>query len=178
MRPIDAKVLVVAVFLTACLVACGTATDGTPNGSVLRPAVVSATFQSTAPGWGPPAPPPGAACNPGVWTYVITLAAHHVTWTGCTVNGSQTDPSSYTPSTVDHFPDSTHWDSVQAALAAVTLSDRTSCGADGNTESITMQTASDAVTYGDDFYACEHQHPSYVTRESLDNLYATLSALP
>ena len=34
------------------------------------------------------------------------------------------------------------------------------------------------MTYGDDFYACEPNYPHFVTTESLDNLWAVLSAIP
>jgi len=178
-RRLDTKIAVAALSLLL-LGACSSGTPGTtttPGDSVLTSAVVAATFQSTAPGFSAPLPS-GAACDPGVWTYAITLATHDVSWSGCAVNGPQTDPGSYAPATIDHPLDSTQWATVHAALAGVTVSDRNSCGADKNTEIFTVHTSSDSVTYGDDFYACQHQHASYVTSDSLDHLYATLYALP
>jgi len=179
-KGIAGKVSLAVASMTLWLGACGSGTLGTgsnPHDSVLTPAVVSAVFQSQGGGFGS-LPPADAACDPGKWSYVITLETQDVTWNGCTVNGALSDPASYVPASVDHPVDAAHWSAVHAALAAVTVSDRTSCGADKDRESLTMSTATDSVTYGDDFYACAKQYPRFVASDSLANLYQTLASLP
>jgi hypothetical protein len=169
----------VMVGLVGSAAGCGSGSDTqqpTNGGSVLTAGVVSATFASTSRGYAP-ALPQGAACDDGLWNYVITLAAHDVVWTGCAVNGSPTDPASYTPAVNDFQLDDSSWAKVHAALAAVTVSDATSCGSDKNDESLTTATASQTITYGDDFYACHKEFDQYVTTSSLDQLSATLYAL-
>jgi hypothetical protein len=180
MTRVDTKVLVAALFVVPCFAGCGGKTLGTnpaATDSVITPDVVSASFQSLSAGYSQPIPS-GTACDPGQWTYAITLATHDVTWTGCDVNGGWGDPNSYTPATVDHAVDPIDWATVSVALAEVTLSAGTSCGEDKNAEVLTVQTATDSTTYGDDFYACLKQYPGYVKSAGLDNLYATLSTLP
>jgi hypothetical protein len=164
----------------ACLAGCGSGTlgpDNGPSGSVLTPAVVSASYQSAGGGYGP-VPPSGAACDPGKWTYLITTATHDVSWKGCSVNGPESDPTSYVAATVDHPLDASTWAAVHSALANVTISSAPGCGADKDQQSLTVQTNSDAITYGDDFYACQKQYDAYVATARLDALYAELSQLP
>src|SRR5690242_9175074 len=115
-KRIAGKVSLAAAFVTLWLGACGSGTlapGNQPNGSVLTPAVVSAVFQSQGGGFAP-LPPADAACDPGKWTYVITLATQDVNWSGCTVSGAQSDPASYMPASVDHPLDAAHWSAVHA----------------------------------------------------------------
>ncbi len=179
MTQMNVKAAGVGLYMIACLGACSSgslAPANGPGGSVLTPAVVTASYQSAGGGYGP-LPPSGAACDPGKWTYVITMATHDVSWTGCSVNGPATDPSSYVAGTVDHPLDSTNWAAVRSALANVTISNSTQCGADKDQESLTVQTNSDAITYGDDFYACQKQYASYVVTAGLEHLCQVLSQL-
>jgi hypothetical protein len=166
--------------LLVSVAGCGSGTATTapgPGDSVLTPAVESVTLQSLSGGFHNYAPA-GAACEPTRWTYAIALAAHHVTWTGCTVNGTSDDPASYVPTTTEHAVDSAHWPAVATAVADVTVSDGTGCGADKDQWVFAVQSPSDTVTYGEDFYACNTQYPRYVTTTSLESLYTTLNALP
>ena len=91
------------------------------------------------------------------------------------MNGPATDPSSYVAATVDHPLDAATWAAVHSTLANVTISNVSSCGADKDQQSLTVQTNSDAITYGDDFYACQKQYDAYVATARLDELYAKLS---
>ena len=180
MTSFNVKATALAACVIACLGACSSGSLAPANGpgaSVLTPAVVTASYQSAGGGYGP-LPPSGAACDPGKWAYVITMASHDVSWTGCSVNGPESDPSSYVASTVDHPLDSSTWTAVRSALANVTISNASSCGADKDEQSLTVQTSGDAITYGDDFYACLKQYDAYVATARLDALYAELSQLP
>ena len=180
MRRLELKIAGAGLFLMGCLGACSSGSLGPANGpgaSVLTPAVVTATYQSEGGGYGP-LPPSGAACDPGKWSYVITMATHDVSWSGCSVNGPENDPSSYAAATVDHPLDSMTWAAVRSALANVAISNASSCGADKDQQSLTVQTSSDTMTYGDDFYACQKQYEAYVATAGLDHLYEELSQLP
>jgi len=94
------------------------------------------------------------------------------------VNGAYDDPASFVPSAEQITFDDTQWQAVKTAIAAVTLSDRTTCGADLEQRQLVVESTTGSVTYGDDFYACQPNYPYFVTTESLDNLWTVLSAIP
>lgn len=159
------------------LPACGSGSLGGTS-PVITSDVLNVMFQSTGGGLRQP-PPSGAGCDPAVWQYFITIATRDVSWTGCIVSGPATDPASYAPQVVDHPLDAATWSGVSDALNALTTSAATSCGADLDFRTLTVERANDDfVTYGDDFYACQKEYARYVTSASLDNLATTLSALP
>lgn len=149
----------------------------TPGGSVLTAAVTQVKFSSLGGGL-PPAPPSGAACDPGQWSYVIAFAAETRASTSCTVTGSYDDPSSFVPVAEQITFDQTQWQTVKAAIAAVIVSDKTTCGADLEQRQLVIESGTGGVTYGDDFYACVPSYPYFVTTESLNNLRTVLSAIP
>jgi hypothetical protein len=74
--------------------------------------------------------------------------------------------------------DDAQWQAVEAATAAVTVSASNGCGADAGIRQLEVDSTTGSVIYGDDFYACLHDYPSYVTTASLDNLWTVLSAIP
>jgi hypothetical protein len=148
-----------------------------PGASVLSADVTQVTYSSVSGGFGGTAPP-GAACAPGVWSYVISFPAETRVSTTCTVNGSYDDPASFVPNMEQITFDDTQWKAVKAALAAVTVSSANGCGADLGQRQLVVDSTSGSVTYGDDFYACLHGYSYYVTTASLDNLWTVLTAIP
>jgi hypothetical protein len=178
-RTMKLQGLVMAVLLAGC------GSDGlvqgntTPGDSVLTANVTQVTYTSLGGGLGPgPRPPAGAACDPGQWSYVISFAAQTRASTTCTVNGSSDDPASFVPNAEEITLDDGQWQAVKAAIAAVTVSDRTVCGADLWRRHLVVDSPAGSVTYGDDFYACQPDYPYFVTTESLNNLSAVLAAIP
>jgi hypothetical protein len=173
--------LIVVGTLADALAGCGSEGLGNgktnPGGSVLTAAVTQVTFSSLGGGFGPAAPT-GAACDPGKWSYMIAFSAQTRASTTCTVNGSYDDPASFVPNAEQITFDDTQWQAVKAAIAAVTVSDKTSCGADLEQRELVVESTTGSVTYGDDFYACLQNYQSFVTTTSLDNLSTVLSAIP
>jgi hypothetical protein len=170
-----------ALVVVAVLAGCGSqglvrgTTD--PGGSVLAADVTQVTYTSLGGGFGP-APVPGAACDPGAWSYVISFGPETCASTTCTVDGSYDDPASFVPHAEQITLDETQWQMVKAAIAAVTISTKTSCGADLGQRQLEVDSGTGLLTYGDDFYACEPNYPYFVTTASLDNLWTVLSAIP
>ena len=162
-----------SLFVAVLLAGCGTDSGG----SVLTANVTQVTYASLGGGFGP-APTAGAPCDPGKWSYVISFAARTLASTTCTVDGPYDDPASFVPNAEQITLDDTQWQSVKAAIAAVTVSNKTSCGADAGQRQLEVDSTTGSVTYGDDFYACEPNYPQFVTTQSLDNLWAVLSAIP
>jgi hypothetical protein len=149
-----------------------------PGDALITPDVQNVLFQSTGGGLHG-APPSGAACDPAVWQYFITMSTHEVNWSGCDVIGASTDPASYTPAGVVNPLDASAWSAVSNALDGVYITGKMSCGADLDYRTLTIERAGNHdVTFGDDFYACENKYVNYVDSNSLDNLYTTLSNLP
>jgi hypothetical protein len=148
-----------------------------PGGSVLTADVTQVTYSSLSGGFGAGAPP-GAACAPGVWSYVISFAAETRVSMTCTVNGSYDDPASFVPTMEEITFDDAQWKTVRSALAAVTVSAANGCGADLEERQLVVESTTGSVTYGDDFYACLHGYSYYVTTASLDNLSRVLTAIP
>ena len=68
-------------------------------------------------------------------------------------------------------------DAAREGARQVHVSDLQGCGADKPELRLTIASSSGRMDHGDDFYACEKQHPAYVEGESLDELYRVLSAL-
>ncbi len=147
-----------------------------PGGSVLTANVTQVTYSSLGGGFRP-APASGAACDPQKWSYEISFAAKTCASTTCVVNGSYDDPASFVPSAEQITLDDTQWQAVKAAIAAVTVSDRTICGADLEQRQLAVDSTTGSLTYGDDFYACQPNYPAFVTTASLDNLQTVFSAI-
>ena len=169
--------LVLAVLLAGCGSQGLVHGNTDPGGSVLTANVTQVTYSSL--GGGLPEPhPSGAACDPQEWSYELSFSAQTRASTTCTVNGSYDDPASFVPNAEQITLDDTQWQAVKAAIAAVTVSDRTECGADLEQRQLVVDSTTGSVTYGDDFYACQPNYPHFVTTASLDNLWTVLSAIP
>ena len=147
-----------------------------PGDSVLTANVTQVTYSSLGGGFRPL--PSGAACDPGKWSYAISFAAQSCASITCTVNGSYDDPAGYVPHAEQIAFDETQWQMVKAAIAAVTVSSETRCGADLDQRQLLVESTTGSVMYGDDFYACQPNYPYFVTTASLDNLGTVLSAIP
>jgi hypothetical protein len=174
--------LAIAFVLAGCgsgAIGGGTNPDGfntAPGGSVLVAGVTQVTLTST--GGGLEALPAGAGCDPGIYVYTVNFTDQSLAANNCTVNGDWTDPASFVPWSGVVPLDATQWASVQAAVAAVTVTDGTSCGADAPSRSLVVAKSSASITYGDDFYGCLGQYSQYVSYDDLYHLEATLSAIP
>jgi hypothetical protein len=149
-----------------------------PGGSVLTANVTQVTYSSLGGGFGPGPSPAGAACDPGKWSYVISFGVETRASTSCTVVGPYDDPASFVPNAEQITLDESQWQAVKAAIAAVTVSNKTGCGADLEQRQLVVDSTTGSETYGDDFYACEANYPYFVATASLDNLWAVLSAIP
>jgi hypothetical protein len=170
--------LVIAALLAGCDSEGMVQGNPTAGDSVLTANVTQVTYTSLGGGLGPgPRPPAGAACDPGQWSHVISFAAQTRASTTCTINGASDDPASFVPNTEEITLDDGHWQAVKAAIAAVTVSDRTICGADLERRHLVVDSPNGSVSYGDDFYACQPDYPYFVTTASLNNLSTVLAAI-
>ena len=164
------------------LAGCGAGSTGngfstTPGSSVLPAGVDLVTFTSLGGGLHP-SPPSGAACDPYKWTYAVSFTDQTLSSMTCNQTGDFTDPTTYVPNDELLSLDGPEWTSVESAMAAVRVSDKTTCGADAEQRELTVKTAKDSLTYGDDFFACDTSYTYFVTSDSLANLQMVLSAIP
>jgi hypothetical protein len=173
-RHIEMAVALAVFAMASCSGADGKA--GNLNGTVIGPAVTKVTLASSGGGFHG-VPPSGAACDPSQWAYEVTIASHALASRICTVNGPYSDPTSFVLASSDTQLDDSSWASVESALAALTVSTSNLCGADKDSWSLTVDTASGSTLYGDDFYACQKTYAQYVTETSLGNLQTTLNRL-
>jgi hypothetical protein len=148
----------------------------TPGRSVLFAGVDLVTFTSLGGGLHPN-PPPGAACDPYKWTYAVSFTDQTRSSMTCSTSDF-TDPTTYVPNNELVSLDGSAWSTVKSAIAAVTVSNKTTCGADADQRELTVATATGSLEYGDDFYACDTSYTSFVDSNSLDNLQTALSAIP
>ncbi|HEY6476055.1 MAG TPA: hypothetical protein VI456_05695 [Polyangia bacterium] len=132
----------------------------------------------TSTGGGLEAVPAGAACDPAVYVYTVDFTAQSLAANTCTLNGDWSDPANYAASAVVVPLGPNQWASVQAAVAAVTVSDGNGCGADAPSRNLVVAKSSASITYGDDFYICLKQYSQYVSYDDLYQLETTLSAIP
>ena len=171
----------IAVLLAGC--GSGSIGGGTdPNGfntakgsSVLVAGVTQVTLTSTGGGLEAPRPA-GAACDPGLFVYAVDLAAQTLAASNCAVHGDWSDPASFVPFDGVINLDASQWSSVEAAIAAVTVTDDSKCGADAPSRHLVVAKAAASITYGDDFYGCLEQYDHYVSYDNLDVLEVALEA--
>jgi hypothetical protein len=175
--------LAIALLLAGCgsgTIGSGTNQDGfnvAPGSSVLVDGITQVTFSST--GGGLESLPSGAPCDPGIFVYAIDFTAHNLSTNACIVNnGDWTDPANFTPQSGVTALDATQWANVEAAIAAVTVTDGTDCGADAPSRNLAVAKSTASITYGDDFYGCEKLFAHYVSSDDLYHLSAALSAIP
>lgn len=175
--------VVISFVFAAGLTGCGSS-DASPDGfhtkagsSIVFPSLTKVTFVSTGGGFRG-VPPQGAPCDPAVWSYTISVTDQSLSSSTCSMLGTTDVPESYVPSAETVTLTASQWATVDAAITAVTVSDRTSCGADADDRHLTVESATGALTYGDDFYACQTTYPYFVTFESLNGLETALRAIP
>jgi len=147
-----------------------------PGSSVLVAGVTQVTLTSTGGGLEAPRPA-GAACDPGPFVYTIDFGAQTLAASDCTVNGDWSDPASFIPFDGVVSLDATQWANVEAALAAVTVTDDSKCGADAPSRYLAVAKSAASITYGDDFYGCLKQYDQYVSYDDLSALQATLEGI-
>ncbi|HVV49676.1 MAG TPA: hypothetical protein VHO06_08455 [Polyangia bacterium] len=163
---------------------CGAGTTSnvpptTAGSSILFPGVTAVIFQSFGGGYkSVPEPiPAGAACDPAASSYTIGFDGPTVQFDSCTVSGDSSDPASYIPLSEPITVTSDQWTMIDAAVAAVTVSAKRSCGEDGPLRALIVETATASYGYQDDFYSCPPTQPPFVTAYSLDNLQQVLQAV-
>jgi hypothetical protein len=141
--------------------------------------IASATlFAIDSSGGGLPTPrPQGAACDPQIWTYTVSITSSELLWDRCDVSGSGTAAEDYTHNMGSRILSAAELDTAKSAARMVHVSNRTSCGADKPTLHMVVNAPSGAIIYGDDFYACRKQDNAYVEGASLDSLQAVLQSL-
>jgi hypothetical protein len=147
-----------------------------PGSSVLVGDVTQVTFTSRGGGLHSN-PPPGAACDPAQWSYTIGFADRTLSSITCTLTGDWTVAANYTPVTRLVSLDPAQWQTVRAAIEAVTVSSQRTCGADADTRDLTVARGEASLTYGDDFYGCVPSYSAFVTSASLGNLWSVVSAI-
>jgi hypothetical protein len=168
------------LFLSLASIAGGCGGDGfstQPGDSVLTDGTTSFAVTSSGGGLVGSFPPPGAACDPQVWTYTVHIDAGQFAWAACNLNGDATDPAAYTPSSGSRALLPGELDSALTTARTVVVSARTLCGADKPALHMSVTSSSGSFTYGDDFYACRNDAPAYVESQPLDNLVSVLHEL-
>lgn len=147
-----------------------------PGSSVLTPAVRKVTLTSKGGGFSLP-PPAGAGCDAGLWSYIFSIDTKQLAFDGCRIVGDTSLPGSYVPA-MDQFPiTDPQFQTLTAAVGAVTVSANRQCGADANYRELKVESASGSLTYGDDFYGCLTTYHDFVTFDGLNNLSSVLSAI-
>jgi hypothetical protein len=164
--------------LLAFQAACGSdqALPTTPGSSVFSPEVTQASLRSLGGGFGP-LTPDGAACQLGVATFTVVLGPPTLTFSRCQVVGDYSVAASYMPQSGQIPLNPAQLATVRAALGAVTVSNKRTCGADKGTVELEMSTLTQSLTYGDDFYGCLPNYKAFVDTQALDNLYSVLDGL-
>jgi hypothetical protein len=167
------------------LAGCGSGSIGSgtdPNGfntargsSVLVAGVTMVTFVSTGGGLETPLPT-GAACDPGPFVYTVDFRAQTLAASNCTVS-DWSDPATFIPFYGVVSLDASQWSNVEAAIAAVTVTDDSKCGADAPSRYLGVAKSAAAITYGDDFYGCLKQYDHYVSYDDLYALQTTFEGL-
>jgi hypothetical protein len=146
-----------------------------PGQSVMVSGVSGVVFASVGGGSSPPMPT--APCERGAFAYVMTPASGDLWWDVCTALDDPGDAVEVTPVTGSRTLSGAERASMNIALAAVTVSERTECGRDKAQWELAVDSASFHVVYGDDFYACVDDYQHFVTSDSLDHLLAVLAPL-
>jgi hypothetical protein len=145
----------------------------TPGDSVLTASVRNAILSSTGGGfhgW----PAAGAACDPSHWSYLVAFEQKRLAFSGCRVQGDASLPESYVPAMDNINLDAPQLETLTAAVHAVTVSARRECGADADSRELRVESATGALTYGDDFYGCLMDHDYFVGFDALNNLTSVL----
>jgi hypothetical protein len=156
---------------------CSTqATDITVHDTVVVPGTNHVIWRSVGGGYGP-AIPAGASCH-FESSYDLDMDAGSLAWSVCKLSGEDfSDPAAYATVTGSRMLDADERALATSTARAVTISNRTPCGADLDYRSLEVDSVSGSITYGDDFYACNKQFDHYVDNASLEALREVLDGL-
>lgn len=165
--------LVTALLPLAACTSPGHVTD--PGDSIYTSDVRKLVVQDRGGGLIVP-PPAGAACNPQLATYTLTVSGHQLDWQYCEMTGSGST-ATYTPRTGSRALQAAEWSALQPKLAALIVSDRIDCGADKPQFALIVTTSAGDLEYGDDFYACQDRARPYIVSDALGGALAALGAL-
>ena len=119
-------------------------------------------------------PPAGANCSVSA-RYELALQGW-LAWSVCS-SSDPTDAGSYTMVTGGRELIGSELSQATAAARAVTISGRTTCGADKPSLTLEIVAASGSTLYGDDFYACNKTYAQYVVSDQLDQLGSVLRGM-
>jgi len=145
-----------------------------PDASVLTPAIKKVTLTSEGGGLGGGPCSASGVCLTGVWSYTLSLDTKRLAFTGSTLQG---DPPMPVAGMADVSLTDPELQTLIAATRAVTVSARRECGADAPTRELRVESATNALTYGDDFYACLMDHDHFVTFEGLNSLQTAFAGI-
>lgn len=157
------------------LVACTGGQVTAPGESVFTTDVRKLTLENRGGGFSP-LPPPGAACDPRPATYTLTVAGHQLAWEYCQVTGSGST-AIYTPRSGVRALGDDEWSALEPTLAALSVSDATTCGADKPVLALIVTTGEGDLEYGDDFYACGDRSKLYIVSAALSSAQQALGEL-
>ncbi|HEX7841400.1 MAG TPA: hypothetical protein VF469_28170 [Kofleriaceae bacterium] len=157
------------------LVACTGGHVAAPGDSVFTADVRKLTLENRGGGFGPLLPP-GAACDPQPATYTLTIVGHQLASEYCQVTGSGST-ATYTPRSGVRALGDDEWSALVPTLAALIVSDATTCGADKPVLALIVTTGEGDREYGDDFYACRDRSKPYIISHALDSAQQALGEL-
>jgi hypothetical protein len=112
----------------------------------------------------------------GVATYTLALPSGMLTFDRCQVTDF-TVASSYVPDGGQRVLTPVELGTARAALAAVKVSGQRTCGFDKGQLELEVDSPTESLTYGDDFYGCSTVYQQFVESDTLDNLGAVLDTL-
>jgi hypothetical protein len=171
----DASVVVALVAISVA--ACSSQGNGTnPGDSVVIAGTSHVIWRSAGDGFGPILPA-AAPCH-RERTYDLDLGGS-LAWNVCrfAAGADFNDPTAYSTVTGSRTLTGAERAQASAAASAVRVSSVTTCGADLDSRTLEVDGTSGAITYGDDFYACDKQYEHYVLTSPLSNLGSVLDGL-
>jgi hypothetical protein len=147
----------------------------TPDQSVLTPAVVKVTLTSKGGGLsGGGQCSAAGVCVGGVFSYTLSLDTKRLAFNGSVYEGN---PPMWVPVMDDVGLSASQLETLTGAARAVTVSAKRDCGADASDRELTVESATGALTYGDDFYGCLTTYDQFVTFDGLNNLQTAFAAV-
>jgi hypothetical protein len=167
------RLLTAVLPLAACTSSGGHVTD--PGDSIYNSDVRKLVVENRGGGFLPP-PPAGTACDPQPASYALTIAGHRLDWQYCEIAGSG-PTATYAPHTGSRALEDAEWSALQPRLAALIVSDSSTCGADKAQFAAIVTTSAGDLEYGDDFYACQDRSRPYILSDALGNALGALGAL-
>src|SRR5258708_1769943 len=149
-RATSSRRLVAFALLATVGLAIGCDGSGTENDAVWPANAAKMVATDLGGGFVGPAPAGSDCSGLGVGTYTFTIADSKLAWHVCQSTGGQP----YHNTDGARVLSSNETAMLVAALKAVTISTRTTCGADKGDLKLSVTTPADEKTYLDDFYAC------------------------